>query len=302
MIALRVTMKINDRHRTKCGGASECWPPLQMEHACPMSYEQTEEMLPFQSFCDESHVYISSDNYTISCLPHIRVNDKIDDCIRATDEPWLCHRTFNSYDSFIRFRCLKDRTCLRVSSLCDQNADCPLNDDEQFCKNQSFTCQQNSIEQILCKLKENNQHRIKFFSIITSSPYPILTKPNEQNQFVEIHKEKENSTNIKKNSKFSKEDQQWSHYCKSGIMIKKQINNGTSYECLYSSSYSDNFYQYENQRISLTLQLSSTNRYEIYSIIILLNNKETNEIVTFNRFQYIPKDSCTIKFHRILLY
>ncbi|UJR06778.1 hypothetical protein I4U23_011065 [Adineta vaga] len=353
---------LNDRYRIRCGGANECWSPIQKENACRSSREQSQEILPFQSFCDgipqhfyynlnrqlrydedecdidklcnnmysrcdghwacrdgrdewncsqticpiRSHICISPVNYTIFCLPYTRVNDRNDDCLGATDESKQCHMTFNSYDNLIRFRCLKDERCLRSSALCNEKVDCPiLKDDEQFCKKYPlFTCQKNisnqrnEIEQILCELNENNQHRIKYFSIITSSPYPSF----KQNEFLEINKEKDESIIIKKKIIFSKEDQQWSHYCNHGIMIEKQLNNKILYKCLCPSNYYGHLCQYVNERISLSLKLSSTNRYEIYDIIILLIDDNKNEIITFHQFQYITKDSCTIKFNRIFLY
>ncbi|CAF1341018.1 unnamed protein product [Adineta ricciae] len=362
--------QINYQRRIKCGGAEECWSPIQKEHACRSSSEQSKEILPFQSFCDgishyfyhnlkremqveedecdmnklcdnmysrcdgfwacpdgrdewnctqsicpaTSHPCISPYNYTISCLNYTRVNDGNDDCLGATDEPEYCHLMFNSHRFLLRFRCLNGTECLSSSVLCDEHVDCPhLRDDEEFCKHHSFSCQyknisyqRNQIEQILCGLNENIQHHIKFFSVITSSPYPIsikLSNHNDQIDSLKINKEKEDdSIDIKKNLIYSKEDQQWSHYCNRGIMIKKETNNKSSYECLCSSSYYGQFCQYENQRISLSLKLSSINRYEIYEILILLLNDKQNQIITYSQFQYIPKESCTTKFNRILLY
>ncbi|UJR32526.1 hypothetical protein I4U23_019988 [Adineta vaga] len=272
-----------------------------------------------QSLCPpKHHPCISPDNYTMFCLPHTLVNDGRDDCLGATDEQIECRERYYSNEISQNLRCLNDSSCLKSSELCDKTTNCPvLNDDEAFCQDSqfTFTCEQNGsyhrneIEQILCGLNEHDKYRYRFFTLITSPVYPSSISShltNEINYHLQAQEEEEEEEEeeefmIKQNTTMIEEDDQWTHYCNRGIKIEKYTNNGTFSNCLCPPSYYGDLCEYQNQRLSLSLQLSSINRYETYGIVILLiDNDEI--IIEFNQLQYIAKDSCTMKFNQYLLY
>ncbi|CAF1238873.1 unnamed protein product [Adineta ricciae] len=258
-----------------------------------------------QTICPlNEHACVSPHNYTVFCLPHNRVNDSVDDCLGATDEQEECRFKWNSNQEMSYLRCLNDTMCLKSSDLCDNIKHCPLhNDDEAFCRHLpfTFTCNQNKsnhrtqIEHILCGINEHDSHRFRFFTLVTSSTYPALISSDLIDPINYIQPQEQHLI-VKKNTK----NNSWSHYCNRGLMITKFTNNGIQSKCLCPPSYYGDLCQYQNQRISLKLQLSSTNRQEIYGIVVIL--MENNRIIEFNQFQYIAKDSCTMKFNQYLLY
>ncbi|CAF1192108.1 unnamed protein product [Adineta ricciae] len=361
----------NDRYRARCEHENECWSPLMKQSACRGSDEQSEDILPFASFCDgisqyyyhsanrekrddedgcdmnalcdnmysrcdgfwacpdgrdewncnnhslcpaASHACISPYNYTVSCLSADRVNDGVADCLGATDEQEKCRFTFRLHHDLRPLSCLGNDECLRSSQFCDNRVDCSRHsDDEQFCQDRPFTCNQtvsherNPLEHILCSLDEENEHRIKFFSVITSTLYPASTESSDHHdrvyyRQVEKNNELKDAMKVMAKRTFTREDQRWSHYCNRGIMIEKQSKNITSFDCLCSASYYGDRCQYQSQRVSLSLQLTSTSRYETYAVVILLVDDQHNEITAFSQFKYIAKDSCTMKWHGVLLY
>jgi hypothetical protein len=60
-------------------------------------------------------------------------------------------------------------------------------------------------------------------------------------------------------------------------------------------SYYGHLCQYQNQRISLTLRLTSNDRYATYAIVSMLidDDDEQQNIDAYDQFVYIAKQSCS---------
>ena len=255
-----------------------------------------------------TYACISPVNYTVICLPPERVNDENEiNCLGAADEQQHCRNFFPPSEFSYRFRCSNSDSCLKSIELCDNKPDCPFNYDEEFCKNISFTCDKSltynrsEIEQVLCGLSEAENDKIQYFSLHTSSNYPSLEK-NIFNEVIDWPRERDPivSANIS-----SFENNSWTWYCNRGLVVRTLIGNNSYHNtCMCPPSYYGHLCQYQNERISLTLRLSSIDRHATYDIIIMLidDTDEQQRIDAYDQFVYIAKESCSIKLNRYLLF
>ncbi|CAF4081396.1 unnamed protein product, partial [Adineta steineri] len=211
-----------------------------------------------------THVCVDPVNLTVICLPHTRVNDGEDDCLGASDEQHRCQRLYPPSEVPKRFRCLRDTTCLLPSQLCNNKSDCPLGDDENFCNTHHFKCDNDStynrseIEEVLCGLSEQKNRREQYFSVHTSSNYPSLGN-TVVNESLYWSTERHSIANINMDHS---EASLWPWYCNRGLVVNTWVTNN-SFEniCMCPPSYYGPLCQYQNQRISLTLHVSSVDRY-----------------------------------------
>jgi hypothetical protein len=273
---------------TKCDGFWSC-PNGQDEENC------------YETICEkETHSCLSPFNYSLICLSKERVGDGINDCLGSTDELHFCRRVYPSDKDPKRFRCRDSDICLSIDELCDNTQSCPLGDDEHFCQNHRFICQQEStsnrtiIEDILCRLGENEKNRITHFSVYTSSDYPQLeriTNPwkSEQHQLI-------------KHIDFQKSSYPWAWYCNRGLIVRFRLEN--TRVCMCPPSYYGDLCEYQNERVSLTLGLVRGSRLDVYEIIVMLisNDNQYEQIISYDQFEYVASQSCGIKFNRYLLY
>ncbi|CAF1268615.1 unnamed protein product [Adineta steineri] len=246
-------------------------------------------------------------NYTVFCLPSERVNNGDVDCFGASDEQQQCRRSYPPTDVSPRFRCSIDNSCLSSFQLCDGEIDCPKSreDEGTFCNIFQFNCNndliynRNEVEQVLCDLSEQDNRRIRYFSVQTLPTYPSLEQnfinesfywPIDQPSFINF------PSFIIKNS---------SWYCNRGLIIYLRSENDSFDDaCICPPSYYGHLCQYQNQRVSLTLQLSSIDRHTTYAIVIMLINEidQRQDIHSYDQFVYITKQSCSIKLNRYLLF
>ncbi|CAF3923216.1 unnamed protein product [Adineta steineri] len=254
----------------------------------------------FQTHCPkQTFSCLALFNYSLICLESTKVNDGIIDCLGSMDEMDFCRRVYPSEKKPKRFRCQNSDLCLSIFDLCNNIQSCPQGDDEIFCQNQQFLCQHNSsfnyslIEKIFCHLNQLETNKIKYFSIHTTLNYPQL----ETNDTIEWHNEQnliENIDNMEINSSLSA----WS--CNRGLIVR--IRSTNEYRCMCPPSYYGNVCQYQNERVSLTLGLVQSSRDDVYIILIILINNKTKEIQSYEQLEYIPSQSCEIKYNIYLLY
>lgn len=262
-----------------------------------------------RSICPlQTYACISPINYTVICLSFNLVNDETVHCLGALDEQSLCRKLYPSKN--YRFRCSDNSSCIRVSSVCNNERDCLQGDDENemLCKKQQFTCNKDltnnrsDIEELFCGLMEVENRRTKYFSVHTTSRYPLIEKDTEDefnHSLIEHHKMKiDKVAQVQNNT--------WPWYCNRGLVIQTLIENDIKINrtCLCPPSYYGHLCQYQNQRVSVTLRLTSNDRHTIYAVVTMLIDEtdERQHIHAYDQFMYIAKYSCSTKLNRYFLY
>ncbi|CAF4924606.1 unnamed protein product [Rotaria sp. Silwood1] len=92
-------------------------------------------------------------------------------------------------------------------------------------------------------------------------------------------------------------------YCNRGIRILFNDKNTT--KCLCPPSYFGNQCQWQNQRISLTIQLIyRTNMYitTVFQVIVMLIDEQNRNVSYYEQFTFVPKRDCSSKYNLYLLY
>ncbi|CAF1479735.1 unnamed protein product [Adineta ricciae] len=114
-----------------------------------------------------------------------------------------------------------------------------------------------------------------------------------------------NNSNAKKttNAKtLTKTDKNW--YCNRGILVLYNTNHTKT--CLCPPSYYGKRCQWQNQRISLTLQFiyqtNASNAGSIFQLVITLIDQQKYVTSYHEQILYIPEENCDTKFNIYLLY
>ena len=268
--------------------------------------------LPSLNCTSVEHLCVSNHTSQLTCLPMNKANDGHIDCLGATDEPDVCvkndllRRTFGN-----NFYCATNRAtlCLNMYSLCNKKNDCIYRDDERFCnENRFFLEDGNSIcesdyssnrldvEQFLCKYSETKYKRqTVYFSLDETRNVP------------------DDDTDALRVSRFpsllSIDPFQVSNlHCHRGLNLRLWLggdNDLSTTTCLCPPSYYGNRCQYQNQRVSLSIQFraSSHSRQTPFAIIIsLIDDSYNRTIHSYKQFTYLAIRDCKIKFNVYLLY
>ena len=246
----------------------------------------------------------------VSCLPINRAGDGIVDCLGAWDERNYCHTATSSLSRYL-FRCQNSTKCVEFNDLCDLEKNCQFRDDEAFCQYYDWpyyndgVCDLRSsdltaVENFICTLNVKRRLPQWVFFIIRNIPiYPILSKTEatsstSSTQMIIRSIQSSPIVNIK-------HAERW--LCNRGIPIRIRVN-GDKHEihCLCPPSYYGDTCQYQNQRISLTLQVRVTSDWRsVFTFVITLIDEERN-IESHEHIEYLSTRDCDAKFNVHLLY
>jgi hypothetical protein len=252
-----------------------------------------------------NHICVSPSKYELMCLSINKANDGSIDCLGATDEPKLCR---SSYDQpkLENFYCNKNKSepCIQHKNLCNSLIDCDQGDDENACDanrtsplyggicNEKYTSIGIDTEKFLCeRLNDVNKQSIVYFSLDTIGN--TATHTIQKNQGI-----------ILPNSAINNYKQR----CHRGLDVRvfldneKNLSNTT---CLCPPTFYGDICQYQNQRISLTLQfraLSDSWQIPFIIIISLIDNTNQRTIHSYQQFTYLSMRDCQTKFNNYLLY
>ncbi|CAF5074486.1 unnamed protein product, partial [Rotaria sp. Silwood1] len=285
---------------TRCDGLWNC-PHGEDEIGCDLSATFN---------CPSGHHQcVSSLTNKFTCLPVDKANDNNIDCVGATDEPSLCQPKYEVY-LYDNFYCRQSNVsgCYSNSIVCDASKDCDHRDDETFCVtnrtssqrfgicHKSHTSIRSDVEQFLCEeTKPKTKQQIKYFSLngldmSVKHQSKTVTKPSSSISSV--------------NEIFHLPELQ----CHRGFDIRFWLNNRkniTRNTCLCPPSFYGDICQYQNQRVSLTIQFRalSDSYSTVFAIIVaLIDDSEQRTIHSYEKLTYLSIRDCKVKFNIYLLY
>ena len=242
----------------------------------------------------------------LMCLPVTKSNDGIVDCLGATDEPKLC-RSNNYKVNADNFYCKENpvRSCMSTASLCDTTGNCAHEDDKILCNkngnrssfyrvcHDQYALGRTTVQTFLCQRRQDLQKSsIVHFSLHTiresARPSPI----SQQETF----------------SFESSLPRIYDYRCHRGIPIRVWLNmsaNMSETTCLCPSSFYGDQCQYQNQRVSLTIQFqtfSHSRRTPFALVIALIDDSPQRLIHSYQQTTFLYTRHCQRKFNIYLLY
>ena len=257
-------------------------------------------------------------NRTI-CLPSSRADDGIVDCVGATDEPRLC-RIKQVVDRVDQFYCetrIENQLCIDVYRLCDGRRDCRNGEDEIFCQNRSYDDEtylcsditeslRSPIEDLICeRFTYRNKRSITYFSLDQLSDITLEQQPTPPQQLLDFQY-----------PITADKPRPYSSPCHRGLALRvwsdqhnnlSSNNTTTTTTCLCPPSLYGPRCQYQNQRVTLTLQFRalSDSWQTLFAILVLLidhTHPHQSIIESSQQLTYLPMRDCQTKFNLYLLY
>lgn len=205
------------------------------------------------------HMCISPVNYSLICLPIEKAGDGIVDCIGGSDERQLCRKSEPLYKGN-RFWCSSNTSCVSTLHICTGVSDCEYTHHSELCSKTSWPCtgfhpDLTEFGSFLCSLTDSKIHQVVPLSLRYSRIYPA-TIENSTTISYPIAIEKTSILKPGFDSDNLNKDTNWHWRCNRGLSILVLNRNNNSKEgCLCPPSYFGDLCQYQNQRVSLTLQL-----------------------------------------------
>ncbi|CAF1313354.1 unnamed protein product [Adineta ricciae] len=238
----------------------------------------------------DHHLCVSATNYTFTCLSIEKANDGKIDCVGATDEPSLCRST--QYRSEKNFYCndgVKD-SCILSTELCSDKHRCTLDGDARLC----YPTQEFTGTDSVC---EGKYHLIRTgIQSFFCEQMPALTNAPKNTLFT-------------LNTKSFQTPIETVQRCHRGLPLRIWLDseNAVSREaCLCPPSSYGKSCQYDNERVSLTIQFSaySNSRSTLFAILVSLIDNDSHErrIYSYQQHTYLYLRDCSKKFNIYLLY
>ena len=255
------------------------------------------------------HLCVSPTTAQLMCLPIEKANNGKVDCLGSTDEPKLC-RAKNYTASNRNFYCQNDsyHVCIGSKSLCNFHSDCTYGDDQEICdKNRNHTLHdsvcleenesiRSDVEKFLCgRFDDTRKRQIVYFSL-------------DENRNSINHTIKHQLSPMLVRSPKTQSTRQRQRRCHRGLDLRVWIdreNNLTNTTCLCPPSFYGDKCQYQNQRVSLTMQihaLSDAWQTPFAFIVSLTDDNDKQTIHSYEQFTYLPMRDCQVKFNIYLLY
>ncbi|CAM4873275.1 unnamed protein product [Rotaria socialis] len=282
---------------TRCDGIWNC-PKGEDEIGCNVS--------PILNCSSDHHMCVSPVTNQLSCLPIGKAHDGNVDCLGGTDEPLLCPANYEANFEF-NFYCSSDTymICASDEELCNGEYNCAHGNDEQFCVtnvSSNSICYSpalslgSDVEKFLChETKQKRKQQMKFFFL------------NEMNTTVD--EPMKNMVNlVTSTSSIFKMSYNHESRCHRGFNLRVWLNdekNLTNNTCLCPPSFYGEICQYQNQRVSMTIQFRALadSWSTLFAIVIsLIDDSEERIVHSYEQLNYLSSRDCKIKFNIYLLY
>ncbi|CAF2139479.1 unnamed protein product [Rotaria magnacalcarata] len=259
------------------------------------------------------HPCVSRITKKFICLPMNQVNDGTENCIGASDERQYCRDVYPSVEEKnFRFKCWNHTDCYSPGMVCDDEIDCPYEDDEQFCEpsigiseaegrcRSSMEKNRTLEENLVCNITDEFKKMVIYFSLRNSYVYPTLTSTFPINSaHVNLYDDQQH--NIRMPSPIAI-DLHRAWHCYRGILVYR--NTFEEEQCLCPPSYYGDKCQYQNQRVSLIVQFQQENSRDqraVFHVVIMLVD-DSYQIHSYDHIVYVPTRDCNIKHNVYLLY
>ncbi|CAF4318425.1 unnamed protein product, partial [Rotaria sp. Silwood2] len=253
------------------------------------------------------HMCVSPLNNSLICLPIEKAGDGNVDCLGASDERQLCRRQHPHLNA-IRFWCSKSTSCKMPIDLCSGRKECLYGDDEQFCTSGCPRCSnlyrnQTEVENFLCTLTDVGKKKFVPLSLSDSRIYPVeLKSANVKQDFVPV----DGSLVVEKKIELVQRNINLTSIwrCNRGLNIRVWLGgNNMKEKCLCPPTYYEDLCQYQNQRVSLTLQVHALfNSQTIFVLVLTLIDDDDQHINSYDQIEYLSVRDCNTKFNLYLLF
>jgi hypothetical protein len=242
-------------------------------------------------------------NSTVTCLSANKVNDGNIDCLGSIDERQYCRSLLDIEANPYVFHCSNDETCIEERNFCDKAEQCPNGDDEMFCQNYYYydgICSKmdlfnlTDVENAICHFVYLKKI---LFTLETSSTYPSVNK-----QIVRQSRQEHQIPRMVTNE-LDYSERLW--YCNHGLYVRHWLGkNQSTHKCFCPPSYYGSRCQYQNQRISLTIQTRIMNTTILYAAYISLidDNDYRQKIISYQQYSFSTSSSCIYTFDGYLTY
>ncbi|CAF3330624.1 unnamed protein product [Rotaria socialis] len=269
---------------------------------CPNGIDEI-DCNPLSKCYPDGHECVSPISLEVICLPVNRTGNGVVDCLGSTDERQHC-REQNPDNPTLRYRCWNSTDC--VPSNCHNSNQCPVEQIQSFWNQ----CQQDqNIARVIFSLlhdimlgsgfHSNN----KYFILDNSTRFTMYTSVTNQIQIDLASSTVDINTNPSKRELITKTisfNQAW--LCNRGILVFLGLDKRE--HCLCPPSYYGDRCQFQNERISLTIQFTkkcAPTCDGMYSIILkLIDDEET--IHSYEQFTHMSTEKCNTKYNINLLY
>ena len=253
----------------------------------------------------QEHTCISQRTNEFICLPVEKASDGHVDCLGAIDELDLCGKHIQTMDAdqYPGFHCTHQGSslCIDKTKLCDGIKQCDNADDERFCSMNRTTDQgvyfcatvlwtlDMIVEEFLCQ----------YHAYLRSSPR-VDFRLHETTE-IDINPVLPTSADLRLSNSLK-------FRCHRGLDLDVWLNNTvqpTTSTCLCPPSFYGSQCQYQNQRISLTVQFQAFfNSWQtLFAIVVsLIDDGEKGIIHSYEQISFLPAKHCQTKFHLYLLY
>ncbi|CAF1084363.1 unnamed protein product [Adineta steineri] len=277
---------------TKCDKYWNC-PNGADELNCPNTKCSFNELVCYKEHFESSY-----------CIPLVHMYEKYLDPCDDTDllrEFYFYNETTNINDDYFSWN---DSKCITLDKLCRINHDLQTEstEEEELCLYQygglmwikPVVIFQN--KEYLCEfeLRTGNDDFERFFKSTGLGNYPEISTNRSVSFMSRIHKNEIIMPHI---------DSELSSFCHRGIAVLNGMDE--TKKCFCPPNYFGSRCQWQNQRISLSLQLiyhSMTSINAIFQVIIILVDEHNGSTSNHEQITYIPTLDCDTKFNIYLLY
>ncbi|CAF4614890.1 unnamed protein product, partial [Rotaria socialis] len=260
---------------------------------------------PLLNCSSKHHLCVSVETNRLTCLPLDKAGDGNIDCLGATDEPSLCQfrEDLSRWGPFYCEGYFETR-CIPITVLCNNFNNCLSNEDERFCEKNNLTTFTSICETPYASIRSDAE---KF---ICEYPYQTERWPIVHFSLGEIGSSSEPILHIDDKTviQHSLNTRRYEQLCHRGLHVRLWLNkkkNLTTIICLCPPSFYGDLCQYQNQRVSLTLQfrsLSDVWRTPFAIVISLIDDSYERTIHSVEQLMYLPIRDCQRKFNVYLLY